>query len=208
MIYRKNSVGMKFNMLTVTGVADLAGKVHVRCDCGTVKVSDLSTMVRGQAKSCGCLRGERHSMTKSKTYRSWTKMKSRCLDPSNDWFHCYGGRGISVCDRWRNSFSAFLKDMGECPDGMTLDRKSVDGNYDPQNCRWATPIQQSNNRRTNIFVSIDGQRMSLKEAHRKVGFPYWGCIQMVRSKGISHQEYIDRFQRNSLLSRQANPHPI
>lgn len=81
------------------------------------------------------------------TYQTWRAMRGRCLDPKNGHFPNYGGRGVKICARWRASFEAFLADMGERPDGLTLDRINNDGNYEPDNCRWATPKEQAENSR-------------------------------------------------------------
>ena len=94
----------------------------------------------------------------SRTYVAWVNMKSRCYDKNDNVYERYGGRGISVCVRWRNNFLAFLEDMGKKPVGLTLERKNVNGNYTPRNCVWATPMQQAHNRRVqrNNTSSVPG----------------------------------------------------
>jgi hypothetical protein len=111
----------------------------------------------GDVRSCGCLQREiiarrnrthGHSVrgAETPTYRSWKAMHTRCTNPNpSTWAH-YGGRGIEICERWR-SFESFLEDMGERPEGTSIDRIDVDGNYEPGNCRWATPTEQRANRR-------------------------------------------------------------
>jgi hypothetical protein len=84
---------------------------------------------------------------RSSTYLSWVAMKQRCLNPKHKWYHYYGGRGITVCQSWRDSFVAFLLDMGERPDGLTLERKNVNRPYSPRNCCWADKSTQRRNRR-------------------------------------------------------------
>lgn len=98
-------------------------------------------------------------------------MMGRCYTPAHKSFAHYGGRGITVCERWRD-FANFLADMGECPPGLTLDRKDNDGHYDPGNCRWATQKEQQNNRSITRFLEFNGQRRSMKEWADTLGINY------------------------------------
>src|SRR5690606_22328544 len=119
-----------------------------RCVCGTTIVVFASNLTRDHSKSCGCQRIPhkeiKHGMSRTPTYKSYESMKQRCLNPNATGYEIYGGRGIKVCDRWLESFEIFLADMGERPEGMTIDRVDRNGNYEPSNCRWATVETQQN----------------------------------------------------------------
>lgn len=128
------------------------------CDCGKIKMVDGNSLRRGLSKSCGCLHKEiiskmgkdriRHGRSNKGdlTYTSWQHMKRRVLNKNSPDFPNWGGRGIKVCERWIK-FENFLEDMGERPEGMTLDRIDNDGNYEPSNCKWSTRKEQNRNKR-------------------------------------------------------------
>ena len=99
----------------------------------------------------------KHQLTGHYLYTTWKSMRDRCLCPTNEKYDRYGGRGITICDRW-SDFALFLEDMGERPPGHTLDRVDNDGNYEPDNCRWATPAQQTSNQRLTCFTSSNPHR--------------------------------------------------
>ncbi len=96
-------------------------------------------------------------------------MKSRCCNPNNTDWHHYGGRGVKVCERWLNSFEAFLEDMGETLKGMSIDRIDNDGDYEPGNCRWATQMEQTNNQRSNRIVEANGKAQNIAQWAKELG---------------------------------------
>lgn len=154
---RKNLVGQRFGRLTVTGRAQSDARRNARwvceCDCGEVKVVLMGNLRNGHISSCGCLQREsvseratKHGLYGTPTCISWQAMKARCTNPSNKDWDRYGGRGIGFDPRW-NSFEQFLADIGERPDGRTLERENNELGYGPGNCCWGTPKDQANNRR-------------------------------------------------------------
>lgn len=188
--FARNSIGHKYGRLTITQYVGLlhhkegnkswATLVECLCDCGTVKQVAYGMLRSGQTKSCGCYARETssdrcksyrtHQMTGTPTYRTWRSMIGRCTKSNYKKYELYGGRGITVCDKWSASFESFLADMGERPTGMTLDRyPNQNGNYEPGNCRWATVAEQNRNRRNNVLITYRGRTMTAPEWARETG---------------------------------------
>lgn len=169
-------------------------KWRCRCDCGGEVSVTQANLKSGNSESCGCLRAEqisRRSVTHghqlgrraSKTLQSYRHAKSRCFNPNVVNYPQYGGRGISMCKRWADSFEEFLADMGECPPGLTLDRIDVNGDYEPRNCRWAAIAVQARNKTNNILVTHEGETMILTDFARRMGVSYKALRKRVRDRG-------------------------
>jgi hypothetical protein len=156
--------GEKYNRLTIIQEVETKNyrrRVECRCDCGNQSIILMSNLTMNRTKSCGCLNMEnkknnvKHSHTINglitSEYTAWVNMRNRCYNSKNNRFQHYGGRGITVCDRWLKSFKNFINDMGLKPTPLhSIDRIDVNGNYEPSNCKWSTPQEQANNKRNNI----------------------------------------------------------
>jgi hypothetical protein len=114
---------------------------------------------------------KKHGMTKSREYRSWHTMKSRCLNKQHPKYYMYGGRGITVCQEWVESFEQFYKDMGERPPNTSIDRVDTNRGYEPSNCKWSTPYEQQRNTRRNAYIEDNGERLTITDWSRKLGIP-------------------------------------
>jgi hypothetical protein len=166
------------------------------CDCGTSRDVTGDQLCRGETQSCGCLHRERTSQVhykhgeggKTPEYNAWTSAIGRCENQNNAKFPQYGGRGIKMCPRWRNSYEAFLADMGRRPSSLhSLDREDVDGDYEPGNCRWALPKTQARNKQGSRLVRYAGRQMPLMDACELSGLNYGTVITRLRS-GASDEE--------------------
>jgi DNA-binding transcriptional regulator GbsR (MarR family) len=153
---KRDLIGTTWNRLTILEHIE-DSKCLCRCECGNETTPKLYNVINETTRSCGCLHTEHlrtmsennktHGMTKSSVYQTWRAMRRRCNDPNFLRYEHYGGRGIIVCEEWDNSFEAFYEYMGDRPEGMTIDRIDVNGNYEPGNVRWADPKTQTRNQR-------------------------------------------------------------
>lgn len=170
--------GQLFGRLTVIGIDDRGIKRtywYCLCSCGNYKSVRSDSLLNGAIKSCGCLKKEQdrinltahhsHKQSGTRLYKIWQGIKNRCYNKHNISYHCYGGRGIIVCDEWKDNFIAFYKWAinNGYSENLTIDRIDVNGIYCPENCRWATIEEQNNNRTTNINITIGNATKSLKK---------------------------------------------
>jgi len=164
----RDLIGKRFGKLTVLAVAR-EGKqgvmplMHCRCDCGGEAMPQPYALTNGRTVSCGCHRlsritkhGQAYGKNGSKTYTAWSQMKSRCDNPKNKFYGDYGGRGIGYCEEWKD-FKAFFADMGEAPEGLSLERIENSKGYSKENCKWATRKEQQNNRRNTKMIEYNGK---------------------------------------------------
>jgi hypothetical protein len=177
--------GQEFGFLKVLGdhkIRDAKGTSKVLwdcvCVCGEKRSVIGSALLAGKHKSCGCKQAElrsiantRHGKSQASEYRTWGAMKKRCLDPNSVDYPAYGGRGIKIHPSWMTPEN-FFRDMGPRPQGCSLDRINNDGNYEPGNCRWATPTEQSRNRRSNIYFELREFKGTLKAITTHFGSNY------------------------------------
>lgn len=142
------------------------------CECGEKRIHRGNTLRNNFVKSCGCSNAEfhtKHSKCFTPEYKSWQGMKERCLNPKSKNFENYGGRGITIHERWINSFESFYSDMGPKEKGQSIDRINNNGNYEPGNCRWANNKTQSNNRRSSKFFTNNGETLNGTDWAKKLG---------------------------------------
>ena len=197
---RLNLAGRQFHNLTALYREQRGREAwwECLCKCGSKKMVRQTHLVSQRVRSCGCSRyvwvaeklRERyikHGLTRTSMYKTWSSMKDRCVNQANPSYEGYGGRGISVCDRWINSFESFLLDMGYRPVGCSIERIDNNGNYEPSNCRWATRKQQASNTRSVHWVTINGTKMTMTDAAKSVGMRVGTLSERIR-RGMDDQE--------------------
>jgi hypothetical protein len=178
--------GMRFEYLTVVRMLPERARNgsilwECLCDCGNITTAYAPNLRASNTLSCGCYHKKRNSESKmihghatkefgqTRTYKAWAEMIRRCTDETRERYPRYGGRGISVCSQWLTSFEEFLKDMGSCPDGFSLERREVDGNYEPDNCLWIPRKDQAKNKSNSHWITIDGETKILADWMRIAG---------------------------------------
>lgn len=170
---RINETGKKYGYLTVTGFYSVNSKKESTwmtvCDCGNKKIVTGSHLRKGAVKSCGCKRKEMignatcsHRMSKTKTYGIWNQMIQRCNNPKVKAYRYYGEKGIRVCDEWL-VFDNFYRDIGEIPDGLSIDRIDSTKGYSKENCKLSTKKEQNNNKSSNLVIDFNGTKRTVAE---------------------------------------------
>lgn len=171
----KNLINKRFGKLLVVEKSNIKSqKVYWKClcDCGKTTHVTTSNLTCNRIKSCGCLkinklieRSSIHSKRNTKLYEVWKTIKQRCLNKNNYSYHNYGGRGIKICDEWKNDFMSFYNWSMEngYKEGLTIDRINNNGNYEPSNCRWTTRLVQCNNTRSNRYITINNETKTLAD---------------------------------------------
>lgn len=188
--------GEKYGKLLVV---EYAGKTQrgislwkCKCDCGREVAVQSANLRNGHTKSCGCFRAEwckenctKHGLEHTRLYGIWTDMIHRCHNPENSSYERYGARGISVCEEWRNDVRVFYDWAinNGYSDDLTIDRVDNNGNYCPDNCRWATRVEQASNRRSNILITRNGETKTMKQWAISEGIPYQVVWQRIKKLG-------------------------
>jgi hypothetical protein len=174
----RDLTGQRFGKLQA--LEQLANELNHRicwlclCDCGRKKVIASNHLTSGKIISCGCIQKRvhwKHGRHKEPEYRSWVAAKARCFNPKNQAYADYGGRGIKVCEEWRNNFIAFYREMGPCPEGMSLDRIDNNRGYEPGNCRWASKFYQVRNTRSTKMLTFNSKTQVVSDWSRELNIP-------------------------------------
>ncbi len=188
----KDLEGQRFGRLIAYGVVGRNKQFqpiwHCHCDCGNTFDTGWNGLHKGRTTSCRCWNREkaatrcyRHGHNKTSILNTYNAMIRRCSSPKDKRWSRYGGRGITVCDRWKDSFINFLEDMGERPEGLTLERIDNDGNYEPSNCKWATKKEQANNKSNIHLVTFNGITQSIRTWCDELNLIYGRVLQRVQA---------------------------
>lgn len=179
----KDITNQKFGRLTAQKYLG-GGYWQCLCDCGKLTKSSTSNLIHNKHRSCGCYRNEvtskrrkTHGLRGTTEYYTWASMIFRCFNKNSKFYKYYGGRGITVCEKWRK-FENFLSDMGKKPTGMSLDRIDNNKNYSPENCRWATHLEQMNNRNISLKFTYNGEEKTVAE---------WAVIYKIKPNTLYHR---------------------
>jgi len=202
-----NLIGEKFGRLEVVsqGPNNKHGQKswNCSCDCGNTKTVITARLLSGHTRSCGCLIGgvvtHGNCLPEGYTreYRVWRNIKNRCLNPNVRGYADYGGRGITICQRWENSFENFLEDMGPCPPGHTIERIKNHLGYFPNNCKWATSLENNQNKRNCIYLTAFEATKVQNEWARELGCSNT-TIRFHRRKGRSMEWIVEHFRKNAV----------
>ena len=171
----RDLTGQKFGRLTVIERAENSNFGLVRwkclCECGNTTIVQSGNLIQGNTKSCGCIHLKQGGKSHSRLYHIWNNMKSRCYNPSNKYYKYYGGRGISICDEWKNNFQVFYDwaIANGYSDNLSIDRMDASGNYCPDNCRWATIKEQQSNKRNNRYITYNGKTQTIAQWAKEIG---------------------------------------
>lgn len=215
-----NLTGQRFGRLVAIRWTKIGKRIawECQCDCGKSKTTLALSLTRGLTQSCGCLRNERtavankkrakHGMWKSPEFQVWSSITDRCYNENHPNYANYGGRGITMCDRWRESFQNFYDDMGPRPEGKDVGGRSlwsidrIDNNkgYAPDNCRWATTPTQMRNRRDNVLISFNGETKHLRQWSIELGIP-WGTVYARYRAGMTPEQILSKTDRRQCSRR-------
>ena len=189
--------GRRFGRWLVLGRGTKRNHWVCRCDCGTERQVMSCNLTAGKSSSCGCTHaaanarrcathGHAARERQAPEYKIWLGMRSRCQVKTNKAYRLYGARGITVCERWRHDFAAFLADMGPRPSSQhSIDRIDNDGDYEPGNCRWATVMEQANNKRGLRLISHHGKTRTLSSWAREIGVNPSTLSERIEKRGVT-----------------------
>lgn len=206
---RKDLTGKRFGKLTVVKYIPPSERKEKRkqylckCDCGNDFYARGDSLRAGTNLSCGCYKEDRyrdghsktHGMSHEKIYAIWCSMKARCYNPNNQGYTNYGGRGITVCKEWRNSFENF-RDWAIAngyKEGLSIDRINVNGNYEPSNCQWITVSEQSDNKRGSRKITYKGKEYTARQLSKKFNIPYTTIYNNVIRRGKEIEDFLNNY---------------